>query len=174
MSNEIYGLVEGVYYTNLERTEELSRRMYNRNIPSGILQPQFSMRPVATKYDLMPVLDRHTPSTVPIKREPTYNVQKVFNPGTSQAPWSGFSANINVDSQLRNQFFALQSSAQAAYIPSTNSDMYQYEVYGGNNIQQQPFPYLFAKPDLETFNPNTFEIAKNTFSNHTRQQLKTL
>jgi len=174
MSDKMYGVVEGLYYTNLERTEELSKRMYNRNIPSSTLQPQFSMRAVATKYDLMPVLDRHAPSSVPIKTEPTYNIGKVFNPGTAQAPWSGFAANVNNESQLRNQFFALQKSAQATYIPPSTSDMYQNEVYGGSIQQQQPFPYLFTAPDLDAFNPNTYGIASNTFSNHTRQQLKTL
>jgi hypothetical protein len=111
---------------------------------------------------------------VPIKTEPTYNIGKVFNPGTAQAPWSGFAANVNNESQLRNQFFAIQKSAQATYIPPSTSDMYQNEVYGGSIQQQQPFPYLFTAPNLDTFNPNTYGIASNTFSNHTRQQLKTL
>jgi hypothetical protein len=52
--------------------------------------------------------------------------------------------------------------------------MYQNEVYGGSIQLQQPFPYLFTAPDLDAFNPNTYGIASNTFSNHTRQQLKTL
>lgn len=174
MSDKMYGVVEGVYYTNLERTEELSKRMYNRNIPSGTLQPQFSMRAVSTKYDLMPILDRHQPATVAIKQEPIYNIQKVFNPGTAAAPWSGFANKINDESELRNQFFALQKAGQAAYIPSSTSNMYQHEVYGGSVQQHQPFPHLFTKPALETFNPNTLGIAKDTFANHTRQQIKTL
>ena len=31
--------VDGVYYCNMERTKELSDRMYDRNIPSQSLEP---------------------------------------------------------------------------------------------------------------------------------------
>jgi hypothetical protein len=168
----MYGVVDGAYYNNLDRTEELSKRMYNRNIPSGPLQPNFSIRSVSTKYDMMPIFDRRPQPTVAIKQQPTYNVQNTFNPGTAQAPWSGFSAHINDESTLRNQFFAIQKSAQSTYIPPSTSDMYEENVYSGNTVLQQPFPDLFYKPALETFNPNTLGIARNTFSNHTRQQIK--
>lgn len=168
----MYGVVDGMYYTHLDRTEELSKRMYNRNIPSGSLQAQFSIRPVSSKYDLLPIFDRRPPATVTIKPAPTYNVQNIFNPGTAQAPWSGFSANINDESQLRNQFFALQNAGHSTYIPPTTSDMYQTNVYAGSTIQEQPFPFLFSTPALEPFNPNTHDIARSNFSNHTRQQIK--
>jgi hypothetical protein len=168
----MYGVVDGVYYNHLDRTEELSKRMYNRNIPSSALQPNFSIRPVATKYDIMPVFDRRQQPTVAIKQQPTYNVQNIFNPGTAQAPWSGYSTNVNDESTLRNQFFALQKSAQSVYIPPSTSDMYVDKVFSGSTILNQPFPDLFIKPDLETFNPNSYGIAGNTFSNHTRQQIK--
>ena len=170
----MYGVVDGVYYTNLDRTEELSKRMYNRNIPSGTLQPQFSLRPAPTKYDVMPIFDRRTPATVAIKQQPTYNVENVFNPGTAQAPWSGYSANVNDESSLRNQFFALQNAGQSTYIPPSTSDMYQNIVPNSSIQLEQPFPNLFNIPNLDEFNPNTHGIARDTFANHTRQQLKTL
>ena len=105
--SQLYGVVNGVYYCGMERTEQLSQRMAERNIPSATLQPQFSIRPVSTKYDMMPIFDRRPKAKVPIKREPTYSVGTTFNPGSAQAPWSGFASNINKESQLRNQFFRI-------------------------------------------------------------------
>ena len=53
--NKLYGVVNGLYQCNLDRASELSERMYERNIPSSTLQPQFSIRPVSTKYDILPI-----------------------------------------------------------------------------------------------------------------------
>jgi hypothetical protein len=136
--SQLYGVVNGVYFCGMERTEQLSQRMAERNIPSAPLQPQFSIRPVSTKYDMMPIFDRRPKAKVPIKRQPTYDVGTTFNPGSSQAPWSGFASNINKESQLRNQFFALQRCEQPNYVPSTTSDMYQMQVTGRiSTIQSQ-------------------------------------
>ena len=168
----MYGVVDGVYLSNMERTEELSKRMYNRNIPSKPLQPQFSLRSVSTKYDLMPIMDRRVIPNVPIKQEPTFNVKNVFNPGTAPAPWNGFVAHVDDESHLRNQFFALQKSCQSTYIPSSTSDMYQHEVYSGSVQHEQPFPSLFMNQTLSSFNQNTHGIARSTFENCTRQQMK--
>ena len=103
----MYGVVDGAYQCHIGRTLELSQRMAARNIPSAPLQPQFGIRPVSTKYAIMPIIDRRAPATVPLEVEPTYNPELVFNPGSSHAPWSGFASSINEESALRNQFFAL-------------------------------------------------------------------
>ena len=104
----MYGVIDGGMFCNLGRNSELSERMAQRNVPSAPLQPQFSLRPVSTKYALLPVVDRRAPASVPIKVEPTYSTRRIFNPGTAQAPWSGFATNVNKESELRDQFFALQ------------------------------------------------------------------
>ena len=44
----MYGVVNGLYYCNLDRNLELDNRIYERNIPSAQLQPSFSIRPVST------------------------------------------------------------------------------------------------------------------------------
>ena len=166
----MFGVIDGAYYTcQLERTEELSKRISDRNVPSSPLQPQFSMRPASTKYSIMPILDQRANASVPIMTHPTYSVEKTFNPGTAQAPWSGFASNINDESKLRNQFFALQRCEQPNYIPSTNSDMYQVTVAGRH--EQQPFPGLFEQQLFAQFDPNTCGVGQNLFDNCTRQQL---
>jgi len=165
------GAFEGVYYCNLNRNEELNQRISSRNIPSGYLEAKFSPRPVSTKYSLLPVVDQYKKANVPIVTTAPYNVGKIFNPGNAQAPWSGFATNVDVETILRNEAFALQYCDQATYVPSSNSDLYKIEVNQGRPIQQ-PFPDLFATPALAPFNPNQLGIGKDLFNNATRQQLK--
>ena len=78
--SELYGVVNGVQICNQFRNEELNLRLSQRNIPSNDLPPQFSIRPVSTKYSLMPIVDTTLSSNVPINHLPTYNVDKTFNP----------------------------------------------------------------------------------------------
>jgi hypothetical protein len=166
----MFGVVNGAYYTcNEGRVEELSRRIAARNIPSSSLQPAFSMRPVSTKYAIMPILDQRAKATVPIIERPPYDIQKTFNPGTAQAPWSGFASHINDESRLRNQFFALQKCQQPVYIPSSDSDLYKVTV--DNTAEQQPFPGLFEDQKFDKFDPNTVGVGQNLFNNCTRLQL---
>lgn len=165
----MFGVVEGIHYNTNDPTDELNRRLNERLIPSKPLQPQFSIRPVSTKYSFLPIVDRHSPSSVPILKQPIYNVNNVFNPGNAPSPWSGFSANVNKESMLRNQVFALQRSEQAVYIPSSNSDMYNVVVTGRNEIQ--PFPDLFKEQAFQAFNPNTLPIGTDIFNNSTREQV---
>ena len=40
--SKLYGLPDGVYYCQQERTQQLNERIANRNIPSAFLEPQFS------------------------------------------------------------------------------------------------------------------------------------
>lgn len=166
----MYGLVNGVYFCNSDRVEELNNRISERNIPSQPLQAQFDIRPISSKYAIMPIYDRRAIPTVPIERRPIYNLATTFNPGNSQAPWSGYATNIDDDSRLRNQFFALQKCDQASYIPATNSDMYTVNVTG--QAVHQPFPDLFMKPNFQPFNPNTCGVGGNLFDNCIRQQIK--
>lgn len=155
------------------RTEELNNRISTRNVPSGALQAQFGIRPVSTKYATMPLADQRVFANVPIQQQPIYNIANTFNPGTGQAPWAGFAENINDESRLRNQFFALQHGAgQAYYIPAKSSDMYVANVPRTAQQLIQPFPDLFVKPTFEQFNPCLKTLGTNLFENCTRQQLK--
>jgi hypothetical protein len=73
---------------------------------------------------------------------------------------------------MKNMFFAHQACAQGTYIPDSRSDMYQVQIANTPNIQ--PFPDLFATPELDFFNPNTHGIGTHFFDNCTRQQIKSL
>lgn len=173
MTDSLNKVVKGVYYCNQERANELNERLYKRNIPSSVLQPSFSLRPASTKYDHMSIFDKRTgnqSTSVQIKRQPTFNVNTTFNPGNSTAPWSGYATNVNDESKLRNQFFALQKCEQSNWVPSTNSDLYNVVVVGRK--ENQAFPYLFAQDTYNQFNPNTQNLGNDLWNNHTRQQLK--
>jgi hypothetical protein len=156
-----------------QRTEELNDRISHRNMPSSQLQPQFDIRPLSSKYAKMPIVDRHVNHSVPIHVIPTYDIETTFNPGTAQAPWSGFANNINNESRLRNQFYALQRGAgQSCYIPSQTSSLYKTHI--PNTPSQQPFPGLFQKNRFEDFNPCPQGLGVSFFENCTRYQIKDL
>jgi len=154
------------------RTNENNQRTAERFIPSHPLQPYFSTRSVQTKYSLMPIVDQRKASNVPVIQRPIYKQEIMFNPGTG-APWSGFSSNINTESNLRNQIFALQDCSQAVYIPNSSSDLYQIHWNQKQNVEQ-PFPGLFEKKSFDNFNPNPNSeiIGYSLFNNSTRQQNK--
>ena len=157
-----------------QRTEEINKRISHRNIPSSQLQPQFTVRPQSSKYAKMPMVDMRVKHSTPIQDIPIYNIEMTFNPGSAQAPWGGFAANINNESRLRNQFYALQNGAgQSCYIPSRNSELYNAKVQSTMS-EYQPFPSLFEKAEFEKFNPCPTGVGNNFFENCTRQQLKEL
>ena len=152
-----------------------NRRIYDRNIPSQMLQQYVDVRPVMTKYSYLPIVDPRREVGVRMKQYPTFNPHTVFNPGNTQSPWSGFSSNINTESVLRNQVFALQKCSQAVYVPSSNSDLYNYS-FNPNKYQNQPHSLLFEKETFCSFDPNPDPNIVGTymFSNPTRAQVKDL
>jgi len=155
--------------------EETNTRIYDRNIPSQMLQPYIDVRPVMTKYSYLPIVDPRKTINVPLMQMPTYNVDKVFNPGNATAPWSGFASNINTESELRNQIYALQKCSQAVYVPNSSSDLYTYS-FRPNNQNQQTHSLLFQEEKFCSFNPNPNpkEIGYATFHNSTRVQVRNI
>lgn len=168
----MFGVIQGMYTCNHGRVDEINNRMSERNLPSASLQPQYSIRPVATKYGYMQVLDQYKKTTVPLNQYKSYNTKTVFNPGNATAPWNGFSNNINTESSLRNQFFALQKCEQSEYVPSSKSDLYETKIE--YKPVKQNHPLLFEKQDFEQFNPNVHNLGSEFFNNSTRSQLKNL
>jgi len=157
---------------NSKIQEQTNRRIYDRNIPSQMLQPYLDVRPVLTKYSYLPIVDPRSRISVPLKQQPTYNVQTVFNPGNTTSPWSGFASNINKESELRNQIYALQKCSQAVYVPNSNSDLYQYKF--NSTKQANPHELLFQRDTFSHFNPNPEPelVGSQIFLNSTRAQVR--
>ena len=157
---------------NSKMQEQSNRRIYDRNIPSQMLQPYLDVRPVMTKYSYFPIVDPRKRVSVPLEQQPTYNVHNVFNPGNTTSPWSGFASNINKESELRNQIYALQKCSQSVYVPTSNSDLYQYKFH--SQKQHNPHDLLFEQQTFLPFNPNPGSdlIGSHMFLNNTRAQVR--
>jgi len=158
-----------------KRQETVYLRSYERNIPSSPLQPYLDSRPVLTKYSILPIVDPRKSINTPLIQQPTYNTEKMYNPGNNSAPWSGYASNVNHESELRNQIFALQKCSQATYIPSSKSTLYEVKWNDSTNIPQ-PFPTLFHNEQFcpTNPNPNPDKVGYALFNNATRQQIKDL
>jgi hypothetical protein len=160
-----------------ERQNIMNTRTYVRNIPSQSLQPYLDTRPVLTKYSILPVVDPRKEIKTPLIQQATFDPEQIFNPGnvTASAPWSGYASNVNNESDLRGQIFALQECSQATYIPGSKSSLYNVQWKNSQQINQ-PFPDLFKNETFESTNRNPYEntIGFALFNNATRQQLKDL
>ena len=171
---EFHGVVNGAYSNHHDRLGEINQRISERNIPSATLRPSFNVRPLSSKYAMMPIIESRPTPTVSIPAYQQYTTESVFNPGTAKAPWQGWVDRVNVESSLRNQFFALQRNDAAIYVPNSTSDLYQVQV--DSREVAQPNPYLFdnGATNFAPMNPNPNGLGKLTFENSTRFQLRTL
>lgn len=170
--DRMYGVVNKLYLCQNERTDELNDRISSRNIPSAPLQPFYYQVPVSTKYGYMPILDQRKESSVSLNNYTIFSPHTTFNPGNNMAPWHGFANNVNIESTLRNQFFAQQDCQQAYYVPSSKSDLYNVRVPPPSQPVQQQFPGLFQREVFDHFNPNTDNLGNNFFNNSTRTEIK--
>jgi len=179
-NTKMIGVPNGeVWYGQNERVDELNDRFQSRQFPDNYLEPNFSPRPVPTKYSLFPSFDLRTPTKIPIKPQPTYDIERNFNPGTSAGPSSGFFNNINTETVLRNQIVPLQHGAeQGVYIPSSKSDLYINTIAPSTTRnEEQPYSNLFTIPSFNARvhpNINKEKIGNDNFNNHTRTQLRNL
>ena len=162
------GVPAGIYYGQHERVDELNRRCVERQFPDQPIKPQFGIRSVQTKYSVFPVVDRPAQQTH-LADSPETN----FCPNISRGPFDLFSKNIETESCLRNQYFALQRGAdQGVYVPSSTSDLYNVSVVGRQETQPHPWihpSYKIAQDPHPNIVP---QIGQDRFYNNTRTQLR--
>ena len=108
---------------NLDYDNQLNNRINKRYFPSQELQPNFDPRPTSTKYTLFQTNEK-SHSNTDLRPYKSFNTHKTFYTGNRKAPSSFFFDNVDIESTLRNQFFALQKNDQSYYIPSELSDLY--------------------------------------------------
>ena len=161
-----------------KRTDELNERIFDRSEPQQPLAPNFDPRPVLTKYSRFPMLDNRMPANVPINENYDYSLEKTFTPPLMKVgPVSGFINNVEIESSLRNQDYALhKGNDKLVYVPSSKSDL--YKVYKPSAPSTQPHPGLF---DRQVFSKqqhpnivNNQNVGKDRFNNNTRTQLRTI
>jgi hypothetical protein len=163
-----------LFYANNSRVEEINERIWDRNRPDQPLPPNFDPSPTTTKYARFPVLDKRMPTIIPIQPNFNASLEKSFAPPVMQkGPVYGF--NVNNESNLRNQYFALQRGAdQSIYVPSSNSDLYRVALPTPTTRNEiQDFPLLFTKSSFSSaIHPNLVNTQSgiNKLHNHTREQ----
>jgi len=177
--NKIKGILPetpGVIYRQYDRLNDLNDRIQNRQFPDQALQPNYDPRPVPTKYSHFPVIDRRKMNIeTPLAKYLDYATETNFAPVSKKGTVDGFLRNVNTESSLRNQYFALQKGAdQAIYVPSSSSDLYGFQAVGRQ--ENQTHPSLFQKFSFDhTPNANMNPaIGGDRFFNHTRTQLRGL
>lgn len=178
--NKIFGLDEGILYRQNDPLDELNDRLFGRNLPAinTRLEPNFDIRSVPTRNCLVfPVLDLKSSSRTTIQKQ-DYNTEQNFAPMTKAGPIRGFVSNVQTESQLRNQYYALQHGAdQGIYIPSSTSDLYRVPAPVTLDPQNQPFNGLFERNSyITTENSfiNNSNIGKDIFNNNTKVQLRNM
>ena len=171
MTNDLYN----VTLHNFENNNTMNKSIANRNFPSNNLGMNFSFRPVNTKYTLMPTNNHQIESSVPIVNNEVYDVNNTFFPGTRKPHFRGFATNVDKESTLRNQFFALQKADQVAYLPNASSDLYENNINFLTHNNNLDTHLLFKEEHFNDFNPSiSNSIGNEIFYNSTRVQLKDL
>ena len=153
-----------------------SSRIYDRNLPTFTLEPYLSFKSIATKYNNIDIKNDQVKRQEDIKANTmenriSYNQHKSFNPG-SNAPWKGYSENVNDESVLRNQVYALQKCSQVEYVPSSKSDLFQYNIDVTNVNQTHTLLFKQEQFDKCDPNPKPNKIGCELFMNVTRNQLR--
>ena len=175
--NTVYGMTprpEEVWICNMERTQELSRRMNVRNYPSDKLPINIDPRAVQTKRVHFPILDARKKSNVNLENRGIFCSKRIFSPGDS-APYNGYANKINDESKLKNIIFPIQKGLQSKYIPNMTSDLYMNhrQIVGRNELN--PYPNLFREEVYKTEAPCYYEqVGTKTFHNNTKVQLKNI
>lgn len=160
---------------NHENQNLINDTIYQRNIPSENMQVSLPQRSVSTKYAHFPILDSRKESNVLLNYARPYDNNQMFFPGTRKPHFCGFMQNVDLESNLRNQFFALQKADQANYIPNSNSNMYENNINFMTTNKKLDNELLFNNEDFDNFNPNlSNKIGNEIFLNSTRVQLKNL
>ena len=154
---------------NIEYDNTLNKRLNERYFPNQTLQPNLEHRPSSTKYQKFPYISHETPS-VKLNRYNYFNPEKTFYTGNAKAPVFFALDNVDTESRLRNQFFALQKNDQAQYIPGMNSSLYNMK----SKLQQKPHKNENYEKFEVKFNPDRCNLAPEQFNNNTRLNLKNL
>ena len=172
----IIGLPDGLERGQFERTDELNHRILDRNEPQYPLPPNFSSRPVLSKYSRFPILDARMPANVNIESNYNYSLETNYTPPLNKiGPPSGFINNVAIETDLFNIGNALQKGAgQHIYVPSSQSDLYKVIVPSAPSVQ--PHPGLFEKSSFsQSAHPNVCSaphVGNDMFRNNTRTQLR--
>lgn len=158
------------------RDTNMNRRIFARNIPSAPLQPNLDVRPIPTKYVVLPIVNGY-PEPPPILTPPipTFNISEVFNPGTRAGPWSGFAANIDAESCLRTKAHQVYNNPDNIYMPDSSDRVYPQPISSRHRVANNSAGSVPASYSSINFTPTTTQrelpnVGHQLFHNSTRTQ----
>ena len=166
----------------------INERILARTMATGNIEVLISPRPQNTLYT-MPLENVMPPAPCrPRVLKYISDPDNYFLPCTSKGAWSKYTGNINTESILRNQVYALQSAPQAQYVPDSTSDLYNSTIqkintstaqglYPNLPISNDEYNIWGLQPTLNReagyqFLPPPVNLGNKLFNNDTRQQLK--
>ncbi len=158
--SRLYGVHQEPVISQHERTDELNERLRTRHF-SGIPGQLAGAQPVFASID-RPFSTKYTHWSLPDTAQKPH-----YSSAAATQVIAGMPSRVNVESELRNQYEALQKASQAVYVPSSTSNLYfrtptsepmapkpdlmKYEGAQGNWQQSR----WANKPDLLKFNNST-------------------
>jgi hypothetical protein len=160
-----------LYIGQIGRTQELSDRIYDRNLPTTILKPNYDPRPLNTKRAKFPV------NLPPMCEQGEgyyleYTPSVAFYGGDARGPVTGYFKGVNDESDLRNQHRVMQNDVpHSTYIPDSSSDLYNARPVFGSDERRQTHPLLFHQ---ESYRTNALPPIESEagFQQPTRTQLR--
>jgi hypothetical protein len=168
---------ETLYRGQEDRVEELNTRMSARFVADRPLEPNFSPRPVPTKYAHFPLGGRwRAPTAVPIQTMANYDVAANFNPG-SKGPTSGYFNNIDKENDLLFQSQIPTKQDVGVYVPASQSTLYNNSIV--SRPVEQPYPLLFKREQSWQDTTGAFvdefpQVGSQPLNNATRYQLRSI
>jgi len=120
------------------RNDEINKRaiLFQISSPSLLMQPVLKMRPVSTRRDLFPCVERRRPTSQTIQNTPPFYISTDFCSGNDMAPRNGYHIEIETELQRPRDF---STRPEDTYIPSSKSDLYRIPTVCG---RQEPQPFL--------------------------------
>lgn len=169
-SASLPSLPDGIFYGQYESHDYINKKIYERILADNPVKPTIDIRSLPTRNVLYPAMDNR--EIYNPRDYAKFDPKNSFAPIQAKGPFEGY--KVKDESQLRNQYFALQRGAeQAVYVPSSNSDLYKVTVPESGDALQQPYPNLFYVPKMTTeLPPNQDVIGRNMFFNHTKFQVQ--
>jgi hypothetical protein len=169
----VSGSIHGLYHGQHDRVDELNSRLVGRQFPDHAMQPNYSPRPVSTKYAHFPMLEGRVKPTVSEQNYVQYDPHAHFSTATTRGPVRTYLANVDIETMLQNRHISLQHGAdQGVYVPSSSSNMYGFSAVG----RHEPLgdrALLFKQHSLATTLPEIVKhIGNDRFNNNTRTQLR--
>jgi hypothetical protein len=135
-----------VFY-NHWRTDELNARLASRIYPDMVIPQSISSRPNETRQTILgkSTDPRNTTTAIVGHSYAASSIQDNFICGDKGEP-NWFLANIDTETILRNQTFALQKGcAQSTYMPASNSELYRPKMPVNSTPLVETHPRLFEK-----------------------------